>query len=83
MFLCLFCSIGFWQTTFDFRFGFKYSFTRFGMIPSFELVNTTIWESHKLRFWLCLKKRDMDTVTYASDLRAPFMVISPEFVLVS
>ena len=32
---------------------------------------------------LCVKQSDIDVVTFATDLRAPFMVISPEFAMVS
>ena len=67
----------------DFKFPIPYSITEVGVVPDFQFINITSREHKKLRFWLCLKQTNIDVVTFATDLRAPFMVISPEFAMVS
>ena len=54
-----------------------------GLIPYFVHDDYTAFDYDSLRFFLCVKTSDVDVVTFASDLRAPFMVISPEFAKVN
>ena len=55
-----------------------------GLVPAFaHTLAKTEWELDTLRFEMCVKQSDIDVMTFASDLRPPFMVISPEFAMVS
>ena len=54
-----------------------------GLVPHFTLYTYSKLMVDVLSFWMCVKQSDIDVVTFASDLRAPFMVISPEFAQVN
>ena len=70
------------MTPAEIKFFIAFDYIQVGLVPDFML-----WKYSKLdnvlRFWMCVKQSDIDVVTFASDLRAPFMVVSPEFAQVN
>ena len=85
-FLLFFFSSGFWRASTKIQFTFKFNIIPVGVVPRY--IDWSIsWSSSKtnsmLEFPLCVKQSDIDVVTFATDLRAPFMVISPGLTKVS
>ena len=65
-------------------FPFKISFTSNGVVPETGYITyRDELQPDSIYMDLCVKQSDIDVVTFATDLRAPFMVISPEFAMVS
>ena len=65
-------------------FTFKISLISSGVVPEFSHINVRDeLDPESLEMKLCVKQSDIDVVTFATDLRAPFMVISPEFAMVN
>ena len=72
------------MTNYRMAFTFKITSISSGVVPGFSHINLRDeFEPDSLEMHLCVKQSDIDVVTFATDLRAPFMVISPEFTMVS
>ena len=76
-------SSGFVPKHVEMKFTFKFELIVAGLVPGFEHIGYSTREPDRLRFWMCVKQSDINVVTFASDLRAPFIVISSEFAKVN